>query len=129
MRTLLRIGELAHRAGVSPRTIDHYTQLGLLTPADRSAGGFRLYPPESIELIKTIRTAEANGISLDQLARALAVGAAATAPTLDKLHADTAALQELLTVAPPHLAGLLALLTSRAHALIITALQLAGTIG
>ena len=43
MSRLLRIGELANLAGVSTRTVDFYTGLGLIEPAERTAGNFRLY--------------------------------------------------------------------------------------
>jgi hypothetical protein len=42
---LIRIGELARAAGVSTRTVDYYTGLGLLEPAARTDAGYRLYHP------------------------------------------------------------------------------------
>jgi DNA-binding transcriptional MerR regulator len=51
---LLRIGELAARAGVSTRTVDFYTSLGLLSPAARTGGNFRLYAPDTVERIAII---------------------------------------------------------------------------
>lgn len=40
---LLKIGELARKAGVLPSTINFYTNEGLLKAASRSRGGYRLY--------------------------------------------------------------------------------------
>jgi|SRR5450631_4653638 len=67
---LLRIGELATRAGVSRRTVDFYTGLGLLSPT-RSGGNFRLYQPADVRRIAAIRRLEAQGIRLDEITRLL----------------------------------------------------------
>lgn len=52
---LLKIGRLAKLADVLPSTINFYTNEGLLEAAGRSRGGYRLYPPSSVERIKRIR--------------------------------------------------------------------------
>ena len=39
--TLLKVGELAKRTGKTVRAVHLYEELGLLTPAVRSKGGFR----------------------------------------------------------------------------------------
>lgn len=44
------VSELARLAGVSVRTLHHYDQIGLLHPAERSAGGYRRY--ERAELLR-----------------------------------------------------------------------------
>jgi DNA-binding transcriptional MerR regulator len=38
---MLRSGELAKRAGVSPDTLRHYERIGVLARPARSAGGYR----------------------------------------------------------------------------------------
>jgi DNA-binding transcriptional MerR regulator len=68
---LLRIGELAAQAGVSPRTVDYYTGLGLLTPGGRSGGNFRLYHPTNVQRIETIRRLEAHGLRLEEITHLL----------------------------------------------------------
>ncbi len=40
---LLKVGELAKRTGKTVRAVHLYEELGLLDPAVRSKGGFRLY--------------------------------------------------------------------------------------
>ena len=52
---LLRIGEVAGRAGVSPRTLRYYEELGLLVPSGRSAGGARRYSEQDVLRLLRIR--------------------------------------------------------------------------
>lgn len=48
------ISELARLAGVSVRTLHHYDHIGLLQPAGRSAGGYRLYHAEQLYRLQQI---------------------------------------------------------------------------
>ena len=132
---LLRIGELADHAGVTTRTVDFYTGLGLLTPAARTASGYRLYPADAVEAIATIRNLEQHGLGLDEIAAALrddgTTGgvtdrAADLAGLLGRLDADLAALRTAVEAAGPDAPALLAVLGARAHALIAAAIELAG---
>ncbi len=65
--TPIRIGELARRAGVSADTIRHYERLGMLGKAPRSAGGYRLFPPSTLDRVTLIRDGVRVGFSLRQL--------------------------------------------------------------
>ncbi|RZU46698.1 MerR-like DNA binding protein [Krasilnikovia cinnamomea] len=115
---LLRIGELAQQAGVSTRTVDYYTSLGLLQPAERTDGGYRLYHPATADTIDTIRQLETHGISLDAIADAINHhGRGDLTTTLAHLADGLTALQETAHNAP-HAQALLTLISSRAHALI-----------
>jgi len=67
----LRSGELARLAGVSPDTLRHYERMKVLPTPRRSAGNYRLYPPEAIERLRLIRRALAAGFSLPELASIL----------------------------------------------------------
>jgi MerR family copper efflux transcriptional regulator len=121
---LLRIGELATQAGVSIRTVDYYTQLGLLHAAERTGGGFRLYDPAAVDTITTVKQLEEHGLSLHTIATALSgVGDTDLAAKLDSLTAGLRALQEAADSAPQAQA-LLTLLSGRAHALIDLALAI-----
>src|SRR5712692_9771105 len=75
-RAEFRIGEVATRAGVSVDTLRYYEKLKLLPRAQRSAGGFRLFGPESIERIQFIKHAQELGLSLDEIKGLLATGGA-----------------------------------------------------
>src|SRR3954454_24243758 len=52
---LLRIQEVAEDTGLTPRTIRYYEEVGLLAPAARSEGAYRLYDGEDLERLRFIR--------------------------------------------------------------------------
>lgn len=122
---LLRIGQLAARTGVSPRTVDYYTALGLLTPVARTDGNFRLYPPEAADRITTVRTLEAHGLSLDDIAAALRATATDLPATLHQLERSLEVLRTAAGTAAPDTQRLLAVVIARAHGLLLAALELA----
>ncbi|MDC8756703.1 SAM-dependent methyltransferase [Janthinobacterium fluminis] len=61
---LLKIGELAKRAGLTVRTLHHYDSIGLLTPSVRSDKGFRLYNQDDVVRLHRIHTLKQLGCSL-----------------------------------------------------------------
>ena len=125
MSTLLRIGELATRAGVSIRTVDYYTQLGLLRTAERTGGGFRLYTPAAAGTIALIQRLEDHGLSLQTITPALhGAGDTDLAAQLDQLAAGVRALQAA-AARTPEAQALLTLISNRAHALVELALTIA----
>jgi DNA-binding transcriptional MerR regulator len=65
----LRIGELAGRAGTTPRTVRYYEEIGLLEPREeRAAGRHRLYTDADLERVREIlRLKDLLGLSLDEL--------------------------------------------------------------
>ncbi|MFH2135129.1 MAG: MerR family transcriptional regulator [Pseudomonadota bacterium] len=69
---LLKIRELAHRAGLSRAALLHYESLGLLTPARRDTNGYRLYGPEQVERLRTIRAYRDAGLSIPSIQSLLA---------------------------------------------------------
>jgi DNA-binding transcriptional MerR regulator len=62
---LFTIGRLARRTGVPVRTIRFWSDLGLLTPAGRSSGGYRLYDTEAVARLDLVRTLRELGLGLD----------------------------------------------------------------
>ena len=76
----LRSGQLAELAGVSPDTLRHYERLKLLAAPRRSAGNYRLYPPQALERVRLIRNALAAGFSLGELSKILKIRDNAGAP-------------------------------------------------
>ncbi len=49
-----RIGEVAEQAGVSPRTLRYYQELGMLDPAGQSPGGSRRYSARDVARLRRI---------------------------------------------------------------------------
>src|SRR5580692_10263362 len=64
---LMQIGDLAREAGKTARAIHLYEELGLLTPAARSKGRYRLYGAESLVRIRWIGRLQEMGFSLSDI--------------------------------------------------------------
>ncbi|HEU4673593.1 MAG TPA: MerR family transcriptional regulator [Candidatus Limnocylindrales bacterium] len=76
---LLKIQEVAAELGLTPRRIRYYEELGLLRPAARSEGDYRLYDADDLERLSFIKglrddagfsLAEIGQLLEDELARA-----------------------------------------------------------
>ncbi|WP_165988191.1 heavy metal-responsive transcriptional regulator [Streptomyces sp. YIM 98790] len=63
----MRIGSLAHAAGVSPKTVRFYEKAGLLPEPPRTPSGYRDYPPEAADRLVFIRRAQGAGFSLAEI--------------------------------------------------------------
>lgn len=68
MSELLKIGEAARLAGVTPKAIRHYHKVGLLAEPRRSEGGYRLYGADELLRLGKIRRLRNLGLSLDRIA-------------------------------------------------------------
>ncbi len=68
---LLRVGDLARATGKTVRAIHLYEELGLLKPATRSSGGFRLYDPSAVERMRWIDSLHSLGFSLQEMREVL----------------------------------------------------------
>jgi len=64
---LLKVGELAKRTGKTVRAVHLYEELGLLAPAVRSKGGFRLYHGRAVTRIEWIAKLQALGFTLTEI--------------------------------------------------------------
>ena len=65
--SLLKVGDLARRTGKTVRAIHLYEELGLLTPAVRSKGGFRMYSARAVKRIEWIQKLQDMGFSLTEI--------------------------------------------------------------
>jgi len=63
----LTIGDLAEKVGVSPRTIKHWEEKGIIEADMRSSGGFRLYSEIYVYLCNLIRDLQLFGYSLEEI--------------------------------------------------------------
>jgi DNA-binding transcriptional MerR regulator len=69
---LLRINEAAAEAGLTTRAIRYYEEMGLLEPAARSGGDYRLYDQSDLERLLFIRSLRDDaGFSLAQIRQLL----------------------------------------------------------
>ncbi len=71
----LRSGQVAAAAGVNQQTLRYYERRGLIAEPDRTLGGHRLYPPETVTVLRVIKTAQRLGFTLEEVAELLAAGA------------------------------------------------------
>lgn len=102
-----RIGEVAERTGLTRRTLRHYDELGLLVPSSRSWGDYRLYDEADLLRLLQIQNLKALGLSLSEIAAALAdpdLDAAATlrshlARLEDRIEAERRLTERLRTLA------------------------------
>jgi DNA-binding transcriptional MerR regulator len=67
MRELLQIGEVAKLIGVSPKTIRHYHEIGLLPEPKRTDGGYRLYTAQDLLRLQRIRRLRSLGLHLEHI--------------------------------------------------------------
>jgi DNA-binding transcriptional MerR regulator len=63
----MRIGELAQKAGVTPRTIRYYENLGLLKPSEREGKGFRYYTEAELAKLHKIDALQSLGLTLEEI--------------------------------------------------------------
>jgi len=77
---LLTVGEIARRSGFADSAVRYYERLGLL-PASRTSGGQRRFERSTLRRLAFIRAARNIGLSLDEVADALASLPAGRTPT------------------------------------------------
>ncbi len=106
----LTIGELSHRSGVAASALRFYESVGLIA-AERTVGNQRRYPRHMLRRVAFIRAAQRVGLSLNEVATALAALPDRRTPTkadwervsrawtarLDRQIADLERLKEKLT--------------------------------
>ena len=69
---LLKIQEVAAETGLTPRSIRYYEEVGLLEPAARSEGAYRLYDESDLERLRSIKELrDEAGFSLAQIGQML----------------------------------------------------------
>ena len=69
---LLKIAEVAEELGLTARAVRYYEELGLLKPAARSEGSYRLFDDDDIERLRFIRGLRDDaGFSLAEIGRLL----------------------------------------------------------
>jgi DNA-binding transcriptional MerR regulator len=114
--TALRIGEVAQRVGVTPRTIRYYEELGLLgSGTEREKGSHRSYAESDVaRLQELIRLRDLLGLTLEELVE-LAEAEEARAALRGRWEKDPSDEERLRIVeeAIPHVERQLALVRGR----------------
>ncbi len=67
-----QIGEVAERLSLSLRTIRYYEEEGLVTPSERTEGGFRLYSEDDIARLELVKRMKPLGFSMSEMRQLLA---------------------------------------------------------
>ncbi len=86
------IGQLARSVGVPISTVRYYERAGLLKPEARTGGNYRVYSQHSLERMQFIRSAQAVGLSLDDIEK-----------MLDIAHGSEQPCDEIVTLAQQRL--------------------------
>jgi DNA-binding transcriptional MerR regulator len=116
-----RIGELARRAGSTPRAVRYYEELGLLPDRGRPHGRHRLYDASDEQRLKELlHVRETLGLSLSEL-RTWADAEAARASLRERWHAgdsgNTAMRRQIAHASLAHIETQIALVATRRTAL------------
>jgi MerR family transcriptional regulator, repressor of the yfmOP operon len=101
---VIRIGEVAERTGVTPRTIRYYEEIGLLDSSERRKGEHRLYEQADVDrLLELTRLRDLLNLSLEELKQLVEAEVARSAirRRFDATESDAERLQ-LLDAALPH---------------------------
>ncbi|GAA2208227.1 MerR family transcriptional regulator [Nonomuraea monospora] len=62
------VGQVARLAGITVRTLHHYDEIGLLTPGERTSGGYRRYTDDDLARLQQILLYRELGFPLDEIA-------------------------------------------------------------
>lgn len=74
------IGEAARRAGLGPKTLRYYEEIGLVAPYGRTPKGYRLYGAEELRRLSFVKKAKALGFTLSDIGDVLALTASGKTP-------------------------------------------------
>lgn len=69
----MRIGQLAGRLAINPRTIRFYERVDLLPEPERTASGYRLYHHADEQRLRFIKSAQRLGLTLGDIQELLAL--------------------------------------------------------
>ena len=74
MHKPLTIGHLARAASVNIETVRYYQRIGLIQEPQKPLSGYRIYPSETVDRIRFIKSAQPLGFSLQEISELLDLG-------------------------------------------------------
>src|SRR6266496_6283546 len=74
MHGSLKIGQMAQRWGLNPRTLRYYESVGLLSPPARTEGSYRLYSEEDEQRLQFVLRAKGMWFSLEGIRNIIQLG-------------------------------------------------------
>ncbi|MBV6698226.1 MerR family transcriptional regulator [Kitasatospora aureofaciens] len=84
--TLYSIGDLARRTGLTVKTVRYYSDLGIVSPADRNPAGHRRYGVDAVARLDLVRTLRDLGLGLPVIRQV--VERESALPAVAAAHAD-----------------------------------------
>ncbi len=69
---MFTVSELATRASVTPDTVRHYVQIGLLQPRRNPDNGYKLFETADVQRLLFVRQAKSLGFTLNEIREILA---------------------------------------------------------
>ncbi|MGP9724888.1 MerR family transcriptional regulator [Corynebacterium sp. AOP40-9SA-29] len=85
----MRIGEVSRLSGVSVRMLRHYDERGLVSPSQRTSGGYRDYGRDDVERLMKAEALRALGMGVGEVRSALDAPDLDVGAVLDRLRAET----------------------------------------
>src|SRR3954453_1525174 len=82
----MSVGDTAALAGVTVRTLHHYDRIGLLSPSERTAAGYRPYTPSDLNRLHQVLVYRELGFPLEEIATLLDDPGADPAEHLRRQH-------------------------------------------
>jgi len=80
------IGRAAAAAGLTAKTLRYYERLGLLSPAERTATGYRVYSVSDVRRLGFIVKAKGLGLSLREIREILGIRDGGKVPCIHVQH-------------------------------------------
>lgn len=69
----MQIGRVVERSGVPAKTIRYYEEIGLIAKPERTAGGYRAYGKQDIDILRFVNRARGLGFSINGVRDLLAL--------------------------------------------------------
>ncbi len=69
----MRIGELAEKLRLNPKTLRYWEEIGLIPPPRRNSSGYRIYGEEHLKICRFILKAKSVGFRLEEIREILSL--------------------------------------------------------